>query len=238
MNIDKYVFAQLVSFLDKSKFNRIVKKYDGDKYVKSFTCWNQLLVMMFAQLTKQDSLRTTSLSIESLGTMCYHLGFGKGVTRSNLSKANLERDYHIFEEFAYFVVNEAREKRVTDLLNLDGNVYAFDSTTVDLCLSVFWWAAFRKHKGGIKIHTLYDIETQRRSERSFTGMTNRRENLPSSLMQLKFQHLKSPIYIKTDGRWSFSSNGLNNIFESRNSGALMRMLLEFRSILQLLPTVW
>ena len=238
MNIDKYVFAQLVSFLDRSKFNRIVKKYDGDKYVKSFTCWNQLLVMMFAQLTKQDSLRTTSLSIESLGTMCYHLGFGKGVTRSNLSKANLERDYHIFEEFAYFVVNEAREKRVTDLLNLDGNVYAFDSTTVDLCLSVFWWAAFRKHKGGIKIHTLYDIETQRRSERSFTGMTNRRENLPSSLMQLKFQHLKSPIYIKTDGRWSFSSNGLNNIFESRNSGALMRMLLEFRSILQLLPTVW
>ena len=160
MNIDKYVFAQLVSFLDKSKFNRIVKKYDGDKYVKSFTCWNQLLVMMFAQLTKQDSLRTTSLTIESLGTMCYHLGFGKGVTRSNLSKANQERDYHIFEEFAYFVVNEAREKRVTDIFNLDGNVYAFDSTTVDLCLSVFWWAAFRKHKGGIKIHTLYDIETQ------------------------------------------------------------------------------
>ena len=160
MNIDKYVFAQLVSFLDRSKFNRIVKKYDGDKYVKSFTCWNQLLVMMFAQLTKQDSLRTTSLSIESLGTMCYHLGFGKGVTRSNLSKANQERDYHIFEEFAYFVVNEAREKRVTDIFNLDGNVYAFDSTTVDLCLSVFWWAAFRKHKGGIKIHTLYDIETQ------------------------------------------------------------------------------
>ena len=160
MNIDKYVFAQLVSFLDKSKFNRIVKKYDGDKYVKSFTCWNQLLVMMFAQLTKQDSLRTTSLTIESLGTMCYHLGFGKGVTRSNLSKANQERDYHIFEEFAYFVVNEAREKRVTDIFNLDGNVYAFDSTTVDLCLSVFGWAAFRKHKGGIKIHTLYDIETQ------------------------------------------------------------------------------
>ena len=99
MNIDKYVFAQLVSFLDRSKFNRIVKKYDGDKYVKYFTCWNQLLVMMFAQLTKQDSLRTTSLTIESLGTMCYHLGFGKGVTRSNLSKANQERYYHIFDEF-------------------------------------------------------------------------------------------------------------------------------------------
>ena len=160
MHQEKYVFAQLVSFLDNFKFRRIVKKYDGDKYVKSFTCWNQLLVMMFAQLTKQDSLRTTSLTIDSLGTMCYHLGFGKGVTRSNLSKANQERDYHIFEEFAYFVVNEAREKRETDIFKLDGNVYAFDSTTIDLCLSVFWWARFRKHKGGIKIHTLYDIETQ------------------------------------------------------------------------------
>lgn len=115
---------------------------------------------MFAQLTKQDSLRTTALTIESLGTMCCHLGFGKGVTRSNLSKANQERYYHIFEEFVYFVVNEAREKQVTDIFNLDGNVYAFDSTTIDLCLSVFWWTVFRKHKGGIKIHTLYDIETQ------------------------------------------------------------------------------
>ena len=160
MHQEKYVFAQLVSFLDNFKFRRIVKKYDGDKYVKTFTCWNQLLVMMFAQLTKQDSLRTTSLTIESLGTMCYHLGFGKGVTRSNLSKANQERDYRIFEEFAYFVVNVAREKRVTDIFNLDGNVYAFDSTTIDLCLNVFWWARFRKHKGGIKIHTLYDVETQ------------------------------------------------------------------------------
>ena len=160
MHKDKYIFAQLVSFLDRSKFNRIVQKYDGDKYVKSFTCWNQLLVMMFAQLTKQDSLRTTSLTIESLGPMCYHLGFGKGVTRSNLSKANQERDCRIFEEFAYFVVNVAREKRVTDIFKLDGNVYAFDSTTIDLCLNVFWWARFRKHKGGVKIHTLYDIETQ------------------------------------------------------------------------------
>ena len=138
MHKDKYIFAQLVSFLDRSKFNRIVQKYDGDKYVKSFTCWNQLLVMMFAQLTKQDSLRTTSLTIESLGPMCYHLGFGKGVTRSNLSKANQERDSRIFEEFAYFVVNVAREKRVTDIFKLDGNVYAFDSTTIDLCLNVFF----------------------------------------------------------------------------------------------------
>ena len=92
--------------------------------------------------------------------MCYHLGFGKVVTRSILSKANQKRDCSIFEEFAYFVVNVAREKRVTDIFKLDGNVYAFDSTTIDLCLKVFWCARFRKHKGGVKIHNLYDIETQ------------------------------------------------------------------------------
>ena len=120
MHKDKYIFAQLVSFLDRSKFNRIVQKYDGDKYVKSFTCWNQLLVMMFAQLTKQDSLRTTSLTIESLGPMCYHLGFGKGVTRSNLSKANQENDCRIFEEFAYFVVKSLFSLRRYKLYGLSG----------------------------------------------------------------------------------------------------------------------
>ena len=108
MHKDKYIFAQLVSFLDRSKFNRIVQKYDGDKYVKSFTRWNQLLVMMFAQLIKQDGLCRPSLTIESLGPMCYHLG----VIRSTLSKVTHERDRCIFDEFAYFVVNVAREKRV------------------------------------------------------------------------------------------------------------------------------
>jgi transposase, IS4 family len=82
------------------------------------------------------------------------------VTRSNLSKANTNRDYRIFEEYAYYLVSEARRKRATDIFKLDGNVYAFDSTTISLCLDVFWWAKFRKHKGGIKIHTLYDLETQ------------------------------------------------------------------------------
>ena len=91
---------------------------------------------------------------------CYHLGLSKHVTRSNLGKANTNRDYHIFEEYAYYLVSEARRKRATDIFKLDGNVYAFDSTTISLCLDVFWWAMFRKHKGGIKIHTQYDVETQ------------------------------------------------------------------------------
>lgn len=82
------------------------------------------------------------------------------VTKSNLSKANRNRDYHIFEDFAYYMVEQARTKRKTSIFNLGGNVYAFDSTTIDLCLGVFWWAKFRKRKGGIKVHTFYDVKTQ------------------------------------------------------------------------------
>lgn len=156
----KYVFAQLLSFLDPFVFLRIAKKYDGDKYVKHFSCWNQLAVLMFGQLSNRESLRDVVLATQAHATKAYHLGFGKAATRSNLSKANNTRDYRIFEEFAYRVVAEAQHCRATDIFKLGGKVYAFDSTTIDLCLNVFEWALFRKKKGGVKVHTLYDIETQ------------------------------------------------------------------------------
>lgn len=157
---DKFVFAQLVAFLDRNKFNYLVRKYDGDKYVKHFTCWNQLLCMMFAQLSNRVSLRDLIVALEAHSQKLYHLGLGKNVSKTNLAKANQERDYRIFEEFAYYLVDEAQRKRATDIFKLGGNVYAFDSTTIDLCLSIFWWAKFRRKKGGIKVHTLYDVETQ------------------------------------------------------------------------------
>ena len=160
MHQDKFVFAQLVSFLNRNHFNYLVRKYEGDKYVKFFSCWNQLLTLMFGQLSNRESLRDLIVAINAHQKKSYHLGFGKHVTKSNLAKANQNRDYHIFEDFAYFLVNEARCKRAVDIFKLGGNIYAFDSTTIDLCLDVFWWAKFRKYKGGIKIHTLYDIETQ------------------------------------------------------------------------------
>ena len=160
MNKDKYVFAQLVGFLDNFKFLRIVKKYDGDKYIKSYTCWNQLLTMMFGQISNRESLRDLIVAMEAHAGKLYHLGIGKSVTRSNLSKANEQRDYRIFKEFATYMIAEARRRRIDKIFELEGHVYAFDSTTVDLCLSVFEWAKFRKHKGGIKVHTLYDIEAQ------------------------------------------------------------------------------
>ena len=160
MHQDKFIFAQLVSFLNRNHFNYLVRKYEGDKYVKFFSCWNQLLTLMFGQLSNRESLRDLIVAINAHQKKSYHLGFGKHVTKSNLAKANQNRDYHIFEDFAYFLVNEARRKRAVDIFKLGGNIYAFDSTTIDLCLDVFWWAKFRKYKGGIKIHTLYDIETQ------------------------------------------------------------------------------
>ena len=160
MNKDKYVFAQLVEFLDCFKFRRIVAKYQGDKYIKFFSCWNQLLVMMFGQLAKCESLRDLIVALEAHWRKLYHLGMGKSVTRSNLAKANEQRDYRIFEDFAYHLVAEARSKSTEKIFGFDGHVYAFDSTTIDLCLEVFEWAKFRKYKGGIKVHTLYDIEAQ------------------------------------------------------------------------------
>ena len=160
MNKDKYVFAQLVKFMDNDKFRHIVDKYQGDKYIKSFTCWNQLLTMMFGQLSNRESLRDLIVATEAHSAKLYHLGMGKSVTRSNLSKANEQRDYRIFEEFAFYMIERARKKRIKKIFELDHRVYAFDSTTIDLCLSVFEWAKFRKHKGGIKMHTLYDVEAQ------------------------------------------------------------------------------
>lgn len=157
---EKYVFSQLVSFLDRNHFNYLVRKFDGDKYVKHFTCWNQLLSLMFGQLSNRESLRDLIVALEAHQGKTYHLGLGKHVTRSNLAKANTNRDYRIFETFAYYVVEQAQTKRKTNIFSLSGKVYAFDSTTIDLCLAVFWWAKFRKQKGGIKVHTLFDVETQ------------------------------------------------------------------------------
>ena len=116
--------------------------------------------MMFGQLSNRESLRDLIVAMEAHASKLYHLCIGKSVTRSNLSKANEQRDYRIFEEFATYMIAEARRRRIHKIFELDGHVYAFDSTTIDLCLSVFEWAKFRKHKGGIKMHTLYDVEAQ------------------------------------------------------------------------------
>ena len=161
MNKSKYVFAQLIEFLDSDKFRHLVDKYEGNRYVKHFTCWNQLLALMFGQLSNRESLRDLVVALEAHQSKCYHLGLGRNpVAKTTFATANQNRDYRIFEEFAFYMMDQARSKRATDIFKLKGKVYAFDSTTIPLCLSVFWWAKFRKRKGGVKAHVLYDLESQ------------------------------------------------------------------------------
>lgn len=162
MNQGKYVFSQVVEFLPSRLFDKYVNLFDGNKKVKHFTCWNQLLCMMFGQLSSRDSLRDLIVCLEAHSSKYYHLGFGKNVSRSTLADANEKRDYRIYERFAYEMISIARTHCLNDTdfrLNIKSNVYAFDATVIDLCLNVFWWATFRRAKGAIKLHTLYDVKT-------------------------------------------------------------------------------
>jgi hypothetical protein len=161
MNQGKYVFTQIASFLPQRVFDRIVKEHDGNYRVRHFTFWNQMMTMMFGQLSNRDSLRDLVLTINAHPSKLYHMGFGKSISKSNLALANEQRPFEIYEAFAYHLIGEARKI----CLNIDiefsfsDAIYAFDSTTIDLCLNTFCWATFRKAKGAVKIHTQYDIRT-------------------------------------------------------------------------------
>lgn len=162
MNQGKYVFSQVIDFLPARLFDRCVSEYEGNKWIKHFSCWNQMLCMVFGQLSGRDSLRDLSITIEAHSGKNYHLGLGRSVSRSNLANANERRNYHIYEAFAYEMISIAKGCLAQEedfMLPITDNVYAFDSTTIDLCLNIFWWADFRKTKGAIKVHTLYDIKT-------------------------------------------------------------------------------
>jgi transposase len=162
MNNGKYLFAQVTSFLPSNDFIKCVKKYNGNYKVQHFTCWHQLMCMLFGQLSNRDSLSDLVMCLTTQRDKWYHLGMGTGLSKSNLAYANEHRDWKIFAEYAYILIAEARKICTTSDdfdLKVDGNVYAVDSTTVDLCLSVFWWAKFRKNKAAVKIHTQFDVKT-------------------------------------------------------------------------------
>ena len=159
--MSKFVFSQLVDLLPHRVFDTIVQKFEGDKWIRTFSCWSHLLVMVFAQLIGCSSLRELICLLTAHRRKTKFLGFGDTpITRSNLSKANNTRDYRIFETFAYHMIGLAQKARINRIFSLHGQFYAFDSTTVNLCLNVFCWATFRDNKGGIKIHTMLDIVTQ------------------------------------------------------------------------------
>ena len=159
MNRGQTVFSQVIDFLPQNKFRQCVNRYSGNYRVRSFTCYNQLLCMAFAQLTYRESLRDIECCLRAMQEKPYHMGIRGKVSRNTLAKANETRDWRIYSDFAQILIHEARRLYVDDGfgLELDETVYALDSSTIDLCLSVFPWARFRKTKGAIKLHTLLDL---------------------------------------------------------------------------------
>ena len=161
MNQGRTVFAQLIKFLSHNEFNRCVARYGGNKSVRSFSCWDQFLTMAFAQLTYRESLRDIEVCLAAQRHKLYHAGFSGPVKRSTLADANETRDWRIYRDFAQSLIEIARPLYAhSELgLELDATAYAFDATTIDLCLSLFPWAKFRRHKGAIKLHTLLEIHS-------------------------------------------------------------------------------
>jgi hypothetical protein len=159
MNHGKLVFAQLIEFLPIKKFRQCVNRYGGNHRVRNFTCWDQFLCMAFAQLTYRESLRDIEVCLRTKGKKLYHLGVRGKISRSTLADANDKRDWRIYQDFAMVLIEQARDLYSNDSFSvrLKRAAYALDSTTIDLCLSLFPWAKFRFTKAAVKIHTVLDL---------------------------------------------------------------------------------
>jgi hypothetical protein len=159
MNLGRTVFAQLLDYLPSYEFQKCVSRYRGDSRLRGFSCLDQLLAMAFAQLTYRESLRDIEACLRSISGKLYHMGFRGKVARSNLADANEAHDWRIFADFAQVLIGIARPLYASDPIGveLDQSLYALDSTTIDLCLSLFPWARFRKNKAAVKMHTLLDL---------------------------------------------------------------------------------
>ena len=159
MYIGKTLFAQIMDFLPWKTFHRIVNRYDGDFRIRTLSCAEHFRILAFAQLTYRESLRDIETCLSAQANKLYHMGIREAVSRSTLADANANRDWRIYAEFAQRLINQARQLYASEDLGLDltNTVYALDSTTIDLCLSVFPWANFRTTKAAVKLHTLLDL---------------------------------------------------------------------------------
>jgi len=160
MNTGKTIFSQLMEFIPLYDFNKCVTRYHGDDRIKNFSCMNQFLCMTFAQLTYRESLRDIVSCLGAMQTRLYHMGFRGKISKSTLADANENRDWRIYADFAQVLINRARRLYLDEPLGIElaNTVYALDATTIDLCLSLFPWARFRKHKAAVKLHTLLDLK--------------------------------------------------------------------------------
>ena len=171
MNIGRTIFSQLIDYLPTHDFRCCVARYNGNKNVRSFSCMDQYLCMAFAQLTYRESLRDIESCLRAMQSKLYHMGIRGKISRSTLADANENRDWRIYADFAQTLINTARELYHDEEfgVELDNTVYALDASTIDLCLSVFPWAKFRKHKAAVKLHTLLDL---RGNIPTFISITN------------------------------------------------------------------
>jgi len=160
MNSGRTIFSQLMDFIPIHDFRQCVKRYNGNYKIKSFSCWDQYLCMAFAQLTYRESLRDIEACLRAAQSKLYHLGIRGKVSRNTLANANQVRDWRIYADFAQILIARARTLYSGESfgVELEQTVYALDATIIDLCLSLFPWAHFRKHKGAIKLHTLLDLK--------------------------------------------------------------------------------
>jgi hypothetical protein len=160
MHSGQTVFSQLTDFLPRKLFDKCVHKYAGNHRIKSFSCFDQYLCMAFAQITYRQSLRDIETCLRAMQPKLYHCGICGNVSRTTLAKANENRDWRIYADFAQILISKARKLYANDDfgIQLNREVYALDSTTIDLCLSLFPWAKFRKHKAAVKVHTLMDLK--------------------------------------------------------------------------------
>lgn len=159
MNLGRTVFSQLMEYLPSYEFRKCVERYCGDSYLRGFSCLDQYLAMAFAQLTYRESLRDIEACLRSVGRKLYHMGLRSKVSRTTLADANERHDWRIYADFAQVLIGIARPLYAGDPIGVDltHSFYALDSTTIDLCLSLFPWAKFRKQKGAVKMHTLLDL---------------------------------------------------------------------------------
>src|SRR5207247_1647885 len=159
MHTGRFVFSELISHLPHKEFQKCVTRYGGNSHHRNFSCWDQYLSMAFAQLTYRESLRDIEACLGSMQSKLYHVGFRGKVSKSTLADANEAHDWRIFADFAQVLIHLARPMYVKDAIgiDLDSTIYALDSTTIDLCLSLFPWARFRARKGAVKMHTLLDV---------------------------------------------------------------------------------
>jgi hypothetical protein len=217
VNTGSYVLAQFAGFIVRHEFLKCVDRYDGDYKVKDFSCWNQFLCMMFGQLTRRESITDIITCLDAHKSAVYHMGIKQIVAVSTLTRANEIRNYKIYADFAAYLLKITRPLYVKEndfVLDIDNTVYAFDSTTIDLCLTTFVWAKFRKTKAAVKMHTLLDL---RGNLPTFIYITDGKVHDVNALDVIPFE--KNAFYVMDRGYVDFgrlySINQCNSFFVVR-----------------------